>query len=294
MKFFILIIVGYVLRKTNQISERFEKELGSFLIRVVLPFSILGSANASFDSELSQKLLQAGIFAIGYYTLSILVLLTAARFLKKEKNTKKIFVNLGTFQNVSFLGFPITLGLFGPSGLLYAVVFNLVFQFFFLGFAQTYISGKQGNVFKEIVTDPGIIASFLAVPLFFSPFKLPTVIHECFQLMGSMMTPISLLIIGCRMTSIRLSGIFTDALAWLIAAIRLLIAPALAYLILTLLRLDPALTSILVMLTGLPSGAMNVILANEYNCDVDLASKTVALSTFLMLASLPLLMSVVG
>lgn len=216
------------------------------------------------------------------------------RILKKENNSKKIFVTLGTFQNVSFLGFPITQGLFGPEGLLYAVIFNFVFQFFFLGFAQTYISGKQSDIFKSIITDPGIIASILAVPIFLSPVKLPDVINDCFRLMGSMMTPISLLIIGSRMTSIRFSDIFTDGFAWLITAIRLLIVPALAYLILLPLRIDPTLTAILVMISGLPSGAMNVILANEYDCDVDLASKTVALSTFLMLASLPLLMMIVG
>lgn len=294
IKFFILIGIGYGLRKTDHISERFEKELGSFLIRIVLPFNILYSANTGFDPDLSRNLLYSAIFAAAYYAVMILGLLAFVRILKKENETKKIFVTLGAFQNVSFLGFPIIQGLFGPSGLLYGVIFNLIFLFFFLSFAQTYISGKQTDIFKSIITDPGIIASIAAIPIFLSPVKLPDVVNDVFHLMGSMMTPISLLIIGSRMTSIRFKEIFTDGLAWLVSAIRLLIAPGIAYLMLLPFRLDPTMTAILILISGLPSGAMNVILANEYDCDVNLASKSVALSTFLTLASLPLLMAVVG
>ena len=286
-----MILIGYILRKTHTISSRLEKDLGAFLMRVILPFSILRSANTTFDPGMSLNLAHAALFAVAFYAFAIAALILIMRFTKLQETTKKIFVTLGTFQNVGFLGFPITEELYGPTGLIYTVIFNLVFQFFFLGFAQTYISGKRQNVVRSILTDPGIVASFLAIPLFVSPVKLPNVIADCFQLMGSMMTPISLLIIGCRMTSIRFLSLFTDGLAWILTAVRLAVLPTIAALVLKPLRLDPTLIVVLIMVCGLPSGAMNVILANEYDCDVNLASKTVALSTFIMLGSLPALMT---
>lgn len=294
IKFFILIFIGYVLRKTNQITDRFEKDLGTFLMRVILPFSILRSANTAFSAELSRNLGQAAVFAIAYYIFVPLCLFALMRSIPSTLNEKKIAVTLGTFANTSFLGFPIVEELFGRAGLLYGVTYNLIFLFAFLIFAEAYVSGKRTDVLKSIVTNPGIIASILAVPIFLSPVKLPTVIDDCFQMMGSMMTPISLLIIGCRMTSIRLVAIFTDRLAWLLTALRLAVFPALAYFVLVPFHLDPNLTAALTLITGLPSGAMNVIIANQYDCAVDLASKTVALSTIAMLVTLPILMTLVG
>lgn len=294
IKFFILIFIGYVLRKTNQITEQFEKDLGAFLMRVVLPFSIIRSANTTFSMELSRNLIYSGIFAVAYYVFSLIFLFILMRFVPSTRDEKKIAVTLGTFANTSFLGFPIVEELFGRAGLLYAVTYNFVFLFSFLVFAEAYVSGKRTGVFKSIITNPGIIASVLAVPIFLSPVKLPAVIDDCFRMMGSMMTPISLLIIGCRMTSIHLWSIFTDRLAWLVTAMRLAVFPALAYILLLPFHLDPTLTAALTLITGLPSGAMNVIIANQYDCGVDLASKAVALSTIVMLGTLPVLMMVIG
>lgn len=294
IKFFILIFIGYVLRKTNQITDQLEKDLGAFLMRVILPFSIIRSANTAFSAELSRNLGYTAIFAIAYYVLTPLFLFFLLRFIPSSQDEKKIAVTLGTFANTSFLGFPVVEELFGRAGLLYGVTYNLVFLFAFLIFAEAYVSGKRTDVFKSIITNPGIIASILAVPIFLSPVKLPAVIDDCFQMMGSMMTPISLLIIGCRMTSIHLGSIFTDRIAWLLTVLRLAVFPALAYIILLPFKLDPNLTAALTLITGLPSGAMNVIIANQYDCAVDLASKTVALSTIVMIVTLPVLMTVIG
>lgn len=295
IKFFILIAIGYGLRKGGAISERLEKDLGSLLIRVILPFSIIGSANTSFDRQLSKNLALAGAFALSYYIIAILSLIALSRTMKTDEKTKKIFVNLGTFANVGFLGLPITQEIFGQIGLLYTIVYNLVFQFVFLVFGEMYVSGKKkDNIVKTIVTDPGILASLSAILLFMSPVKLPKVVADSFLILGSMMTPISLLIIGCRMTTVPITEFFTDRLSWLISFIRLVFFPAVFYFLAKPFGLAPELIAVMIMITGLPSGAMNVIIANEHDCNPAFASKAVALSTFLMLFTLPVLISAVS
>ena len=106
-------------------------------MRVILPFSILRSANTTFDPGMSLNLAHAALFAVAFYAFAIAALILIMCFTKLQETTKKIFVTLGTFQNVGFLGFPITEELYGPTGLIYTVIFNLVFQFFFLGFAHS-------------------------------------------------------------------------------------------------------------------------------------------------------------
>lgn len=49
----------------------------------------------------------------------------------------------------------------------------------------------------------------------------------------------------------------------------------------------------MVLLTALPSGSLNVILAKEYDCEPDFASRTVILSMILIIVTLPLVLYII-
>mgnify|MGYP000886962606 CR=1 FL=1 len=284
-----MIFLGYFLRKRLLITQTFEHELGNLLLNVILPICVLGSANVEFSSDFSHNLIMAGIISVAYYLLAILALFFFSKVMKSKEVTKKIFILLCVFANTAFLGIPILSEFYGSEGVLYAVIYNLVYQIFFFSFGVTIVSGKTENLIRNVLTDPGTIASILAVIIFLSPFRFPVPITDTIDSIGGMMVPLSTIIIGCKLAEIRPKEILTDKLSYLVSSFRLLVFPVILYLVLKPFNLSNVLTASMVILTGLPSGALNVIVADKFHCDESFAARAVSQSTFLMVFSLPLL-----
>ncbi len=286
-----LILLGYILRKRNIISQEFQHDLGDFLITVVLPISILGSANEVYDPSISMNLVYSGIIASAYYVIAILVLTILSRHLPLSENSRKIFLITGIFANTGFIGMPLLQQLYGNEGMLYSVIYNLAYQLFFFSFGVKTVSGKKDNLVKSVLLDPGTIASIVAIVIFCSPFRFPAPVSNSLDLVGGMIVPLSMIIIGCKLSQIRLKELILDWKPWLVSLFRLMVFPITMLLIMRILGVGKTLADSMVVMTGLPAGALNVILAEKYHCEEEFAAKAVSLSTFLMIISLPLLMA---
>ncbi len=289
-----MILLGYFLRKEKIIDEVFEHDLGKLLVDVIQPICIIGSGNTVFSKELSHNLSCAAVIAVIYYIISIFFMFLFSRILKAEKTAKNIFVMLCVFANTGYLGMPILSEFFGAEGMLYAVIYSLVYNLFFFSIGIVIISGKTDHVLKKIFTTPATISSILAIILFVSPFRLPVPIADTVNQVGSMMVPLSIIIIGCKLADIKLLDVLTDRLSYCVSFFRLIFFPICLLFILKPFHLDNSLASSLVLLTGMPSGTLNAIVADQYHCEEDFAARAVSQSTFLMIATLPLIFLLLG
>jgi len=206
-----------------------------------------------------------------------------------DEAAKRVFVTLSVFANTGFLGIPILSALYGNEGVLYAVIYNLAYQIFFFSFGVTILSGRTEHVIEAVVKDSGTIASIFAIIIFLSPFRFPSFLAETMDMVGGMMVPVSMMIIGCKLANIKLIDILTDKYSYLVSVLRLIVFPLVMLLLLRLLKLDSILIACMVVLTGLPSGTLNVIMADKYQCDPEYAARAVSQSTLLLIVGLPLL-----
>ena len=72
--------------------------------------------------------------------------------------------------------------------------------------------------------------------------------------------------------------------------IRLIALPLVALVILKLLGLDPMLTGLSLILTGMPAGSTSALLAAQYGANEDYASRCIVTTTILSLITVPCLM----
>lgn len=293
-KIVLLIFFGYFLKKRGVITEEMQKGLSNLLVAGVLPCSILASANVEFSREMGVNLGKVALIALAYYILSAFTMTLLSRFLKIDDASRKIFITMSVFANNAFIGFPIVAELFGDENVLFAVVFNIFYNLFMFTYG-TMLLGRNGKIsIKSIFNSPVTIASLCSVVLFLTPFRLPVFLQDTLNTVGNLTVPISMMIIGCTLTGIKPSQILKDKYSYLVSALRLLIFPLAMFAAMKLLHMDTLAASVCVLMAALPSGSLNVILAEQYDCNPKYAARTVVQSMLLMPFTLPLIILVIN
>ena len=67
MILFLLILVGYAIRKLNIVSDAINKELGNLVINIALPAYLIVSMNQPFSMEMLRN---SGIFVVMSFAVS--------------------------------------------------------------------------------------------------------------------------------------------------------------------------------------------------------------------------------
>lgn len=291
-KVILLVALGYLLRRTNVITAQFQKDITAFMLKVALPASVLTTSNNTFSRELSRNLLLIVALAAVYFSVSLLSMRLLGRILPLSDKGGVLFAMMVTFANTAFVGFPLAEELFGPEGMLYAVVFNIVWMLFFYTVGISMFSGETKIHLKNIFSIPVSLASVIAICIYISPFRFPALIIDTLSSLGAMVAPISMLIIGCSLTQTNLLDILRDRYAYLASALRLVIVPAAVMLALYLLPGIPSLVALVCCLCScLPIASMCVVYSQEYDCEPVYASRTVVQSMLLMILTVPLFMT---
>ena len=172
LKIVVAVAIGFLLRKHRVLDERMQKGLSDMLLRAILPFSILASANYPKSDDVFRGMIAAFIAAVIYYSVSLVILRAISKKLPFQDNEKRVFVTMTTFANTSFVGFPVMSALYGDHGLLLAVVFNMAYNIFMYTYGVHLLSGKSGD-WKEVFLNPVTISSVVAIAIFVSPWTLP-------------------------------------------------------------------------------------------------------------------------
>ncbi|MEG0768274.1 MAG: AEC family transporter [Ruthenibacterium sp.] len=296
VKIFIMIALGFFLKKRNIITSEFQKNLSEFLMTAVLPFSVLASANSDFSQELAEKIGQSALISIGYYSIALLLIILLARVLFRKKNEQSedkisgIFVTMCVFANTAFLGIPIVKELYGSEGVMYAIIYNLAYQLFLFTVGIMLLSGQRKLQLKMLCTDIVTLVSILAVLLYISPFRLPVMVTSACEDIGNMCVPISMIVIGCGMADIKASDLWKDKFSYLVSFLRLLVFPLLMLVVLNFLGTSSTLAAACIVLTALPAGSLNVILAERYHHGFHFATCTVVQTMLLFMLTLPVIL----
>ena len=293
-KIALLMLLGYFLRKYNIITEQFQKDITSFMLKVALPANVLTTANNPFSRELSANLLLTVVIAVVYYTASLLLTWLISRILPLSQSGRVVFRTSCVFANTAFIGFPLATELMGSEGLMYAVIFNMVWIVFFYTIGISMLSGQKTIRLKTLFTMPVSVASICAVLIYLSPFRFPALIQDTLSTLGAMVAPISMMVVGCSLVHIRPIDILKDGYSYFVSAMRMVVLPVC---VLMVLKLIPGIPNIVAaaccLACCLPSASMNVVFSQEYDCEPQYASRAVVQGTLLMIITVPLFMTFV-
>ena len=96
-----------------------------------------------------------------------------------------------------------------------------------------------------------------------------------------------MMVIGISLSDIRLKELFLDGKLLAYAAVKLLVIPVAGTLIIRRFVVNEVLVAVCVIMLATPVASMAVMLAGQYDRNVELASKGVALTTILSVITIP-------
>lgn len=291
-KVFLLIILGYCLRKWGVITPEFHNKLNSFLMSVCVPASLMTSSSAPFSKEMSGNLLTIALITAACYLSTLGVSWLISRFLKLEKKEKNLFTSMAVFPNIAYVGFPLAMELLGSEGSLYNTIANIFYILFFFTIGASIITGQNMMSLKKLFKIPATVACLISIVIYFSPFRFPVFVQDTFSSVGGMMAPTAMILIGSSLAEIPVFSILKDRCAYLVSALRLIIYP---FAILFILMAIPGVPATVALHTSLmfsvPTGTMCQIYAHEYDCHPDFAARTLVQGTLLMIITIPIFMT---
>jgi predicted permease len=286
---FFVILVGFYARKRNIISADMTKKLSDLLLQVTQPLLII----SSFRFEFSQEMLRNAIFVLlmsfAVHFLSMLV----GRYLYQRfpERTRSVLKYITVFSNCGFMGFPVLESVFGSIGVFYGALYVIPFNILTLSYGVMVFTGKSDrDTIKKILTHPVIISVGIGMLLFLFQIPLPDSVSKAIAMVGSMTSPLSMLIVGALLAGIPLKEMFRGKELYYGSFIRLIILPLLIYAVLWLLRLPEDVFRVCVILTAMPAAANTAIFAEKYDGEAGLASRCIGVSTILSILTIPLIL----
>jgi predicted permease len=207
---------------------------------------------------------------------------------KYPDNIKRVMRFITIFSNCGFMGYPVIESIYGKTGLFYTVVFNIPFTVFFWTVGVMLFTDKKDlKSTVKMVINPGIVATLIGLTLFLFSIELPYAIYKACDLVGSMTTPLSMLVIGSMLADIDIKDVFSGFAIYYATIVRLLAIPLAVYGMLRLFDVQGILLGIPVITMAMPAAAGTSIFAQKYDADFAFSSRCVFITTALSLITIP-------
>lgn len=284
---FLLMMAGYVMTKIQWMNEESRKTLSSLLINFILPCNIL----VSFMMEFNRQILMEGLLILVLSVCIQLLMLAVGKFFYPRAGEEKLAVlKYGTIvSNAGFMGNPITQGLYGNQGLLYASIYLIPLRIVMWSAGVACFTGARGkNVLKKIVTHPCIVAVAMGLCMMLLQLRLPSGLSKTIHCVSDCTTAVSMIVIGNILAGVKMKEVISLDVIWF-CFVRLFFIPLMVLAGCRLAGMAELVTNVAVVLAGMPAAATTAILAAQYDGDAGFAAKIVFLSTLLSLVSIPVL-----
>ena len=283
----IMIGLGYFLKRIDFLSEKDIDPFNKIVMYILLPcmiFHALYSADLSLISKLGilPFIILISSFATGLVSYFIL------RQLKLDDITLWSVLVTVMIANTAFMGYPVTLGIFGQEGFLRAIFCDIATLCIFLILSFVLIMKFGGTVktaVKKITFFPPLWAVILGLGFNFFSIPIGPVIDNTVNYLGQGAIPLIMIALGLSIdfSAIRRSKsmiVFTSIM-------KLAFFPFVAFVAASQLGLIDLQFKISIVEAAMPSGMMSLLLAITYKLDYELTSDCILINTVISLITLP-------
>jgi len=292
---FLLIFLGYILRKKDFINDKLNKGLSLILVDIALPALIISSMTVKINSDFINYVKIFTIITFLIYFSITLISVILAKFLNLSIPQDTVFKFLIILGNVGYMGLPIISAVFADKWIILNII-NIIFFNILVWTYGVYLFKRTEENFKlnfKNMLNNGVIAIIIGFILLFTGYKPPLFITSSLEMLGDITFPISMLVIGSSLVSVDIKKIFMDKNLISATFIKLILYPLLTLLILSFFELNTVIYQISVILVAVPSGAQVVLFAEKFDGDYKFAAEGVFMTTLFSLFTIPLFLYLV-
>ena len=288
MPIFLVIVVGYVLKRIGMLGEEFVKSANKFNFNVTLPCLLLRDLmSCGIRDNFEAKYV---LYCFVTTLLCIVITWIAAKVFIKDKSI------IGEFVQGSYRGSAAVLGIaliqniqadagVGPLMIIGSVPLYNAFAVIILTLEcpqkDETLSMKDTykKAFIGVLKNPMIISILIGVILSYFEITFPTIIDKTVNSLASMTTPLALIIIGASFEGTKALKMIKPTI--LATMIKLIIQPMIFLPIAAIMGFgSPEMVALLIMY-GAPTTASAFIMSKNMKHDGTLSSSIIVLTTLL-------------
>lgn len=290
---FIMVLVGLVCAKVGLIDNATNKKLSNITMMLVSPMLMFASFQLKFSAEMLTNLL----ISFGLSAACFAVAIVLSYVLIRGNNRGRISIERISmiYSNCGFIGIPLAESLYGKEGVFYITVFITIFNLLLWTHGVIEMTGRASvkQMLKNLCT-PAIFAILAGLICFVTQLRLPSMLMEPIESIGSMNTPMAMLVAGVSLGHSKWLGCLKQMRTYYLAAVKLFVIPLACVLLLCWLPLSPILLMIPLIAMACPTGAASTMFALRYNGDNAHASECFAVTTVLSIITIPMIVRLCG
>ncbi|WP_250930879.1 AEC family transporter [Clostridium felsineum] len=292
---FLMILVGIYASKMGYINKKLNVGLSNLLLKITLPLLVI---NSFLTIKFSKSVLTSAENILLYALIIhvVLIIFSKLAYTKVTDSKKGVSKFLTVFSNSGFMGYPVLKSIYGAKGVFYCAIFGIILNLFMFSYGIMVLKNSKDNSFKELkraVINPAIIATIIGFILFIFNVKLPTLVISTISSIGSMTSPLSMIIVGIMLADINIGDLFKDKLVYMLTVVKLLIVPAITFVVLKLLNADQIVIGVIVVLEAMPAASNAAVMSLQYGSDENVALKHIFITTVLSIVVIPLVIKLV-
>ena len=289
---FLLMMIGFICRKKDVLSESDCSGISRLVINVANPALVLTAGINPQDTLKGRELLTAAFLSVAVYVFLIIASFAMTAIIRPQEKNRGTYRVMTVFSNIGFMGFPVISAVYGTKALLFAsffmIPYNVLIYTWGIGALGAESSDRTPFSWIKKIFNAGVIACIATVILYLSQIHIPEFIETTVKHIANLTAPLSMLIIGASVVKMDMKKLFGDIRLIIFCLLKLLILPVTGVVLIKLTGMcSPMLLGVAMVMLATPVGAMTAMLSGEYGGDYDLASRGVALSTILSVATMP-------
>jgi len=294
---FLIIFVGYVLRKRKILNSELSEGLSKLLVEVTMPALIISSMTVTLDETLITNIKIISLITAFIYIFLVIFSNTLIRFVSLSFDKKRVFIFALVFGNVGFMGYPVLDAIYPELGIFYGIFNNIAFNILVWTYGIYLFTARKNEKekiqWKKLINN-GIIAIIIGFILLFSGYRFPVPLSGAIEYLGEMTFPLSMLIIGSSLATVSFKQTIADLNVILLTITKLLIIPFICFAILNQFPIPEIVKNVTVILTAMPSAANTVVFAERFEGDQEFASQGVFITTLFSLLTIPIFVSLLN
>lgn len=302
-------ITGFVAGRKNVLPEESQKYISTLIIKITTPFLIFTTMGSySFTSETLKNGVFIIIFGLVFILLAGAISIGCCKIMKVTGKVRNIYIAQSMFGNVIYMAYPLLEAMYGKTGILYAIFFNLANDAILWTLGVYLFNKHNSSSWKKNLShliNPNTIAFLggiilIAIKFIFKIDKNSTynilwdVFYTTFNGLGKTTIYLSMVFIGLILANTKIRGI-KDLLSrsryLVLSLFKLLIVPILVILFFKLTNnyFNEFVQKIVVLQLAMPASTVVSALALEYESDYNAATESIFVSTLLSIFTLPVI-----
>ena len=289
VEMFLLMAVGFFLYRKRMLSDQGTGDIGKLLTTIVIPVVLINSLWGEKTAEKTGVLIESAIASALLMAASVLIAVLLYR-----KDGVSCFS--AAFSNAGFIGIPLVQSVLGSDAafLISAMIVMIGLLQYTVGLFM--MTGDKSRMKPgAVLKNPVVLSVLIGVALYALNVPKPALAPSLFGTMGSVNTPLAMLLLGAYLGKADLKQVFTVGSNYVVSLVRLVLVPLAGVLLLRLLPFGDAQMKLALLITcACPAGSLGAIFAQQYGRDYEKAAGQVCISTVLCLVSIPVVVALCG